>query len=133
MDFKQTCEEGRNAEILAVVHGNLRAVQWFLGHGSDPKDLREQLYKYINYKTPEQRVLLDFLEKHPRMPELFPVKEYSPLNYFSISNDCIGLKKYLKEISNDGIDAKKEVITYISMTVSIRSRSILPVKLLPQS
>ena len=107
MDFEQKCENGYNAQKWAVCTGNLRAVQWFLGHGSDPKDLRAELY--IGYKTPEQSVLLDFLEKHPRMPELFPVKEYSPLNYFSISNDGNGLMKYLKEISNDGTDAKKEV------------------------
>ena len=60
-----------------------------------------------------------FLEKIEAMPpEMFSVKQPSPINYFAINNDVKGIEEYFSQESqtdNDGTDdADSEVITYVS-------------------
>ena len=71
------------------------------------------LTKTIGMKIPK------FLEKIEAMPpEMFSVKQPSPINYFAINNDVKGIEEYFSQDSQtviDGTDdANSEVITYVS-------------------
>ena len=53
--------------------------------------------------------MVEFLDKVDSMKELFPVKEVSPLNYFSIGNYAEELEEYLANVETDD----PEVINYV--------------------
>ena len=56
-----------------------------------------------------------FLDKVHSMEGLFPLKEVSPINFFSINGDSDGLIDYMKtENQTSDSDANQEVITYVS-------------------
>ena len=114
----QKTNSGLTALHSAAICGELKSTQWLVGHGIDPQavDKNNKTAKDIA-KSEGQTEVKKFLEKIEAMPpEMFPVKQPSPLNYFAIANDVKGMEKYLsRESDNDGTDdADSEVITYVS-------------------
>ena len=112
----QKTNDGQTALHIAAIFGELDATQWLVGHGIDPQavDKNNRTAKDIAKRYTEVEKFLEKIEAMP--PEMFPVKQPSPLNYFAIANDVKGMEKYLsRESDNDGTDdADSEVITYVS-------------------
>ena len=91
-----------------------------MGHGIDPQavDKYNETAKDIAKRRSNTEVE-KFLEKIEAMPpEMFPVKQPSPINYFAINNDVKGIEEYFSresQTANDGTDdADSEVISYVS-------------------
>ena len=114
----QKRNDGQTALHIAAAFGKLESTQWLVGHGIDPQavDKYNKTAK-DEAKRGSETEIEKFLEKIEAMPpDMFPVKQPSPLNYFAIANDVKGMEKYLsRESDNDGTDdANSEVITYVS-------------------
>ena len=109
---------GQTALHIAALNGELKATQWLVGHGIDPQAVDEDndTAKDKSYGKTEVEKFLEKIEAMP--PELFPIKQPSPLNYYAISDDVKDLEEYFSresQTANDGTDdANSEVITYVS-------------------
>ena len=104
----------------ASYFGNLPSVQWLVGHGSDPQAINIEWNTAKDIAKRRSKTEVEkFLEKIEAMPpDMFPVKQPSPINYFAINNDVKGIEEYFSresQTANDGTDdANSEVITYVS-------------------
>ena len=114
----QKMNDGQTALHIAATFGELEVTQWLVGHGIDPQAVDEDNKTAKDKAKSQGKTEVEkFLEKIEAMPpDMFPVKQPSPLNYFAIANDVKGMEKYLsRESDNDGTDdADSEVITYVS-------------------
>ena len=116
----QKKNDGRTALHTAAFCGELESTQWLVGHGIDPQavDKNNETAKDIA-KRKNKTEVEKFMEKIEAMPpDMFPVKQPSPINYFAINNDVKGMEEYFSRESqtdNDRTDdANSEVITYVS-------------------
>ena len=91
-------------------YGILPSVMWLVGHGSDPQTINNQENTAKDMaKIRNMTEVKKFLDKVDAMKELFPVKEVSPLNYFSLGNYAEELEEYLANVETDD----PEVINYV--------------------
>ena len=107
-DIDQKNNYGYTPLDIASLMGKLPSVQWLVGHGSDRKDTAKDMAKDRN-----ETEVVEFLDKVDSMKELFPVKEVSPLNYFSIGNYAKELEQYLTNVGTD--DPEVNLCPLISM------------------
>ena len=122
-DINQKDEDGNTPLHHASYYGELPSVQWCVGHGSDPQAISNENetakdrakdglgphYHDAGDEDGDETETVDFLYKVESMKKLFPVKEVSPLNYFSIRNYAEELEEYLTNVGTDD----PEVIDYL--------------------
>ena len=112
-DIDQKNDSGNTPLHSASYFGELPSVEWCVGHGSDPQAINNENKTAKDYAKSRQRTeVVKFLDKVDSMKELFPVKEVSPLNLFSIGNYAKKLEEYLTNVGTDD----PEVINYVCFT-----------------
>ena len=101
---------------LAACYGELPSAQWLVGHGIDPQAVSEDKETAKDWaKSKNKTEVVDFLDKVNSMGGLFPLKEVSPINFYSITGNADGLIEYMKaENQTSDSDANQEVTTYVS-------------------
>jgi len=124
-DINHKNNYGYTAQHIAAFDGRLPTIQWFVGHGSDPQAINtindENETAKDRAKRGKKTEVVEFLEKVESMTELFPLKDVSALNYFSIGNYAEELEEYLANVGTDDPE-------YLEILKAMETTKLLAIK-----
>jgi hypothetical protein len=122
-DIDQKNNSGDTPLQIASYNSHFQSIKWFVGHGSDPqaKNDRKKTAKDYAKNIGILAEVVEFLDKVDAMKELFPVKEVSPLNYFSIGNYAEELEEYLTNVETDDPE-------YLEILKAMETTKLLAIK-----